>query len=224
MSVYPAPSRYPSIFNPALFWSYTSGTLTSAQADATYAKLAGGQTIVAQETFAGGILTNTVGLASGSQLTVNATDTVFNGTVSGTELSADTLLSAPSTTTNALNVTGTASIPSLTLTSGMTMGSITTLFAASFGTSATTHTITSTQLSWLGNTGWNGELKIFADDQGTNGAVSVVYLHKPGSTLSVIQGARSTSTTINTTVASNTSITVTLSVSCRICWIFMGAT
>lgn len=183
---------------------------------------------MAQETFAGGILTNTVGLASGSQLTVNATDTVFDGTLTATgDIASDTSLSAPTVGTYTLNVTGTASIPSLTLTSGMTMGSITTLFAA-FGTSATTHTITSTQLSWLGNNNWSGELKLFADDvsggTGTNAGISILYLAKPSTTLYVTQGSKATSMGTFTTTFTNTTLTVTLSNSCRLCWIFTGAT
>lgn len=73
MSVYPPPTRNASIFNPSLFiLSSSSEFLTGAQADYIYAQLAGGQTIAAQETFSGGILTNTIEPSSGTQVTVDS--------------------------------------------------------------------------------------------------------------------------------------------------------
>lgn len=83
MSVYPAPTRYPSIFNPALFSSFSTDTyLSTADANSTYAKLAGGQTIVAEETFTAGIKTATVTTPS------NALSITGNVTVSNTSSQA----------------------------------------------------------------------------------------------------------------------------------------
>lgn len=78
MSIYPAPSSYPAIFNPEVFLPKSSGSgLSSAQADAKYAKLAGNQTIVGAETFTGGILTNNITPTSPSnQVTVSSGMTV----------------------------------------------------------------------------------------------------------------------------------------------------
>lgn len=230
MSVYPAPSSYPSIFNPAVFSSYSNDSyLSTSDANLTYAKLAGGQTIIGQETFAGGIKTNSVTPATGTAVSLGSSSLSTTGNVSTGALDVTgniTQSSGGYTTLRFLTATNSSSIARLTVTNKeLIMGSVTTL-ASSFGSAATTHTITSTELSWLANNGWNGELKLFADDEAvaTNGAISVVYLHKPGSTLTVVQGNRSTSTTITTTAASNTSLTVALSNSCRLCWIFTGAT
>lgn len=237
MSVYPPPTRYPAIFNPSIFSSYSNDSyLSTADANSTYAKLAGNQTIIGQETFAGGIKTNSIIPATGSNVNFSNSSLTTTGNVSTGALDVTgniTQSSGGYTTLRFLTATNTSSIARLTLTNReLNMGNVTTL-ASSFGSSASTHTITSTELSWLANSGWNGELKLFADDgsAATNGAISVVYLHKPGSTLSVVQGARSSSTTITTTAASNTSLTVSLinpstsaGVSCRLCWIFTGAT
>jgi len=219
MSIYPPPTRVPAIFNPADFNSYNSSNVSLEYINATFAKLAGGQTIVAQETFSGGIKTNAVDLLSGSQLTVTAPASQFTGNVAV----------SGSATIPSLTVSSSATIPTLTLTSSMVTGSITTLWRSYESTVATTRTITSTQLSWLADTNWHGELKIFAEDTTTNGGISVVYLHKPSSTLSLSQGAKSTNlTTFTVTVASNTSLTVTTtsttSTGCKIAWIFTGAT
>ena len=237
MSVYPPPSSYPAIFNPSVFSSYSNDlSLSTAQADATYAKLAGGQTIVATETFSGGIKTNTIVPATGTDVTITGNSSqTGNLTISGNI----TQNSGYNTSLRTTSINGTATITRViqsgttaensfagncTFSQNVVQGSITT-FASSFGTAATTHTITSTELSWLANSNWSGELKLFADDSSANAGVFVVYLHKPSSTLFRTEGAKSTSmTTFTVTVASNSSLTVTLTNSCRLCWIFTGAT
>lgn len=238
MSIYPPPSRYPSIFNPTDFSTFSTDTyLSTADANSTYAKLAGGQTIVAQETFSGGIKSDTIVPATtGGTVTITGNSSQTGDlTISGNV----TQNSGYSTSLRTTTINGTATVTRL-LQSGSTsensfagncsfsnnliQGSLTT-FATSFGTAATTHTITSTQLSWLGNNNWSGELKLFADDSSANAGISIVYLHKPSSTLFLTQGYKSTSmTTFTTAVASTTSLTVTLTNSCRLCWIFTGAT
>ena len=237
MSIYPAPTRYPSIFNPADFSSFSNDSyLSTADANSTYAKLAGGQTIVAQETFSGGIKTNSIVPATGTGITITGNSSqTGNMTITGNM----TQNSGYSTNLQTTTVTGTMQATRIvaggttaensfagntTFNANVIQGSMTT-FASSFGTAATTHTITSTQLSWLGNNNWSGELKLFADDSSANAGVFVVYLHKPSTTLFRTEGAKSTSmTTFTVTVASNTSLTVTLSSSCRLAWIFTGAT
>jgi len=233
MSIYSAPARYPSIFNPWLFNSTKSSSssssssgggvslsdLTLAQANALYAKLAGNETIVGKETFTGGILTNNIGLQSGIELTVTADRLQVTGDIrSSADIEAGQTIYA-----DQLNVTSTASIPTLTLTSGLIQGSFTTLFSA-FGAAATTHTITSTQLSWLANNNWSGELKLFVDDGSTNAGISILYLAKPSTTLFVTQGSKATSMGKFETTNTNTQLTVTLTNSCRLAWIFIGAT
>lgn len=237
MSIYPAPTRYPSIFNPADFSSFSNDSyLSTADANSTYAKLAGGQTIVAQETFSGGIKTNSIVPATGTGITITGNSSqTGNMTITGNM----TQNSGYSTNLQTTTVTGTMQATRIvaggttaensfagntTFSKNLIQGSMTT-FASSFGTAATTHTITSTELSWLGNNNWSGELKLFADDSSANAGVFVVYLHKPSTTLFRTEGAKSTSmTTFTVTVASNTSLTVSLSNSCRLAWIFTGAT
>lgn len=236
MSIYPAPTRYPSIFNSAVFSSYDSNTsLSTSDANSIYAKLAGGQTIVAQETFTGGVKTASLTTPSGElsitgnvsatgNLTVTGNITQSTGystslrttTVNGT-LQATRI--ATTSTTQDSSVAGNLSL------SGNVSFNTPLMRGSTWATAATTHTITSTQLPYLGQNNWCGELKLFADDSSSNSGFSVVYLHKPSTTLFLTQGTKSTSmTTFTANVASNTSVLVTLSNSCRLSWLFTGAT
>jgi hypothetical protein len=224
MSIYPPPTRVPAIFNPADFISYNSSNVSLEYINATFAKLAGGQTIVAQETFSGGIKTNAVDILSGSQLTVTAPTSQFTGNVAV----------SGSATIPSLTVSSSATIPALTLTSSMVAGSITTLFA-SFGSNATTHTITSTQLSWLAENNWTGEMKIFADDGTSYGGIVTYYLVRYSSTLSMTQVPTSKYTNMSTfdatvattsgvsTITVNVKRTTTDTTGAKISWIFIGA-
>lgn len=112
MSVYPPPTRNASIFNPTLFiLSSSSEFLTGAQATYIYAQLAGGQTIAAQETFSGGIKTNSIAPATGSTVAVSGTAT----------FATDITQSA-----------GTAALKTVTATSVSNSGTLTQTGAATF--------------------------------------------------------------------------------------------
>lgn len=139
MSVYPAPTRNASIFNPALFTSSSSSstTLTVSQANSTYAKLAGGQTILSQETFQGGVLTNAIGPWSGTTVSVNddlyvagaistPDNIVSSGTVQGSILSAVNSSSIKDATATSLQVSGTVTCTQIINTGNIT-SSFTTL-------------------------------------------------------------------------------------------------
>lgn len=65
MSVYPAPTRNAGIFNPTNFGGGDSSTITTSYLDANYLKISGGQTVVAKETFSGGIKTSTIESSNG---------------------------------------------------------------------------------------------------------------------------------------------------------------
>jgi hypothetical protein len=113
--------------------SDSSGSgISSAEADATYAKLAGGQTIVGEETFAGGILTNIITPSSGSQVSVD-TDLLYAtgsigtpfsvtaaGDVEGATLTATASSSLADASCTSLSCTGTASLQNTTVTGNIT--------------------------------------------------------------------------------------------------------
>lgn len=262
MSVYPPPERNSTIFNPADF-SELNNYLTTSSADATYAKLAGGQTITAQETFAGGVKTASIVSSSGElEVTGNVTSSNLTNFLLpiGASLriandnsdSSSQKLRLYNTGTDAyidwagtggnlyfrsgttLGIRGTVNSTGWSLTNVTAtvykIGSVST-FATTFGNSATSHTVTSSDLSWLSTNNWAGELKLFADNTSTNqSGIHVVYLYKPSTTLYLTAGSKGTNmTTFEATVASNVSLTVTTKVSstdttgCRLAWIFTGA-
>lgn len=238
MSVYPPPSRYPSIFNPSLFTSYSTGNLTTAQADATYAKLAGGQTIVAQETFSGGIKTNAIDLKSGSQLTVTAAASQFNGDLSCTgAISSDTSLSATTTQTYTLNVTGSASIPDLTIANSasiptLTLGACqiqgTAWFTSALSSGNYTLTISTTSgLTVLGQSNFQGQLYIFAKNGSTNsGWINVFLVRRNGGAIAMTATSSPPTnfTTFTAAVANTNTITVsTGTTASQISGLFIGA-
>ena len=82
MSVYPPPTEDASIFNPSYFVPTTEG-VTAAYVDLNYLKKAGGQTVVAAETFTGGILTNSITPSSGDSVGVIGNVNV-SGAIAGT--------------------------------------------------------------------------------------------------------------------------------------------
>ena len=172
MSIYPPPSSYPAIFNPSVFSSYSNDSyLSTAQADATYAKLAGGQTIVAQETFSGGILTNTISNLSGSQVSVDtdllyatgSIGTPFNvtatGDVQGGALIATNTSTLADATADSLTCNGTllcngniSQTGNLTISGNITQNSG---YSTSLRTTTITGTATLTRLIQSGTTSEN---------------------------------------------------------------------
>lgn len=236
MSVYPPPTRYPAIFNPSIFSSYSNDSyLSTADANSTYAKLAGNQTIIGQETFAGGIKTNSIIPATGTDVSLGSSSLTTTGNVNTGALNVTgniTQSSGGYTTLRFLTATNSSYIARLTITNReLIMGSVTTL-ASSFGSAATTHTITSTELPLLASNGWNGELKVFVDAQNATDANNVagvffVVLTKPATTLTVtsINVYKSAAlTTFTVAAASNTSLTVTVGpTACKMSWLFTGA-
>jgi cytoskeletal protein CcmA (bactofilin family) len=136
MSIYPPPDRTTSIFNPADF--LTTGTevgVSAAYVDTFYLKKAGNQTVVGQETFQGGILTNSIGLASGTQLVVAATNRVdvtttladFSGDINAAgnidanlAITAGSSITAPTMSAVTLTVTGSGSLKDTNFTGNIT--------------------------------------------------------------------------------------------------------
>jgi hypothetical protein len=114
MSVYPPPTEDASIFNPSYFVSTAEG-VTAAYVDLNYLKKAGGQTVVAAETFTGGILTNSITPSSGTSIgiagDINATGSykigstdVLTSTSLGSAITSSSLTSVGTLTS--LNVSG----------------------------------------------------------------------------------------------------------------------
>lgn len=271
------PKRYADIFNPADFL-YASQTLTYDDINGTYAKLAGGETFVAAETFTGGLTTNaqiafkdssgnTIGqqYASGNNMVYNVANAagashIFqtqgnyilqshgtNGvycykdlTVTG-NLAVDTNVLKVDVVTNRvgvnvtnpgynLHVSGSGYISSSCFfPSGLYVGGSTgapLMLGASWDTSATSHSITSSSLTFLASNNWSGELKVFASDASAYIGTCTWILSKPGSTtVTATQGTKVTNlTTFTLTVdAGDTSLTVATSPSCKISWVFTGA-
>jgi len=124
MSVYPPPERDTSIFNPADFLSTTTDAVTAAYVAANYLKIAGNQTVVGQETFQGGILTNAIGLRSGAQLQVTADEVLFSNNIQQVSGSALATFSNVSVT-NSYKISGTDVLTSTTLGSSIVNSSLT---------------------------------------------------------------------------------------------------
>ena len=79
MTIASPPIRDSPIFNPANFL-YTAKTLTYGDVSGTYAKLAGGETFAGEETFSGGIKTNSIQATSTSSY-VDVKNTATSGNV-----------------------------------------------------------------------------------------------------------------------------------------------
>jgi len=136
MSIYPPPDRTTSIFNPADFLTTdTEVGVSAAYVDTFYLKKAGNQTVVGRETFQGGILTNTIGLASGTQLVVAATNRVdvtttiadFSGDINAAgdidanlAITAGSSITAPTMSAVTLTVTGSGSLNDTNFTGNIT--------------------------------------------------------------------------------------------------------
>jgi len=242
MSVYPAPSSYPAIFNPAVFVSDSSGSgLSTAEADATYAKLAGSQTIVGEETFTGGILTNTIGPSSGTTVSIGQNLLYAEGSI-GSAFDITAVGDVQGATLIATNSSDLADATATSLTCGSASFSNNVSFGTPFirgsswsSSSATTHTITSTALSVLGSNNWTGELKLFADDGTSYGGIVNYFLVRYTDTLSMSQVATSKFTNMSTfdavatTTSGSSTITVTMkrtstdTTGAKLSWLFTGA-
>jgi len=118
MSVQPPPTKDADIFNPAYFVSMTEG-VTAEYVDLLYLKKAGGQTVVAAETFTGGILTNSITPSTGTNIDmagdINATGAykigstnVLTSTSLGSAVTSSSLTSVGTLTS--LNVSGSVAI------------------------------------------------------------------------------------------------------------------
>jgi len=251
MSVYPPPSSYPAIFNPAVFVSDSSGSgISSAEADATYAKLAGGQTIVAQETFSGGIKTNTIVPATGTDVTITGNSSqTGNLTISGNI----TQNSGYSTSLRTTTINGTATVTRLiqsgstsensfagncTFSQNVFLGSSTILAsswtASTLSGSTYSYTIS---LSSITSGDFAGQIYISVKNTTTasllsqlnyfavkaNGVLTLTSTSSPPNNFGTYT-LNSVTTNKLTVASSNTAITVsTYTTSSSVCWYFVGA-
>jgi len=117
MSVYPPPTRNTSIFNSTDFGATTSTTVTQTFVDTYYLKKAGGQTVLALETFQGGIATNSITPYAGTTIDFGSNNLTTTGTGS----------------VGSLSVSGAVNSGSLSVSGAVTTGSYT-----SWNTSSTT--------------------------------------------------------------------------------------
>ena len=85
MSAYPPPTKTSSIFNPTFFISSDSSTVTTDYLSTYYLKKAGGQTVLAQETFTGGIKTDSISSNTSGNISVsgNIKANTIHATTSG---------------------------------------------------------------------------------------------------------------------------------------------
>lgn len=243
MSIYPAPTRYPSIFNPADFSSFSNDSyLSTADANSTYAKLAGGQTIVAQETFSGGIKTNSIVPATGTGITITGNSSqTGNMTITGNM----TQNSGYSTNLQTTTVTGTMQATRIVAGgttaensfAGNTTFNANVGFGSPFikGSSWTASiftsgnyslTITSSALPFLSQTNFQGQLCVFARNGSTNSGMLNFYLIKRnGGTIATTASSTPPTnfTTLSLSATSNTIVVSTGTTASDISCLFIGA-
>ena len=124
MSVYPPPTEDASIFNPSYFVSTTEG-VTAAYVDLLYLKKAGGQTVVAAETFTGGILTNSITPSSGNDITMASVGTAEATTVTVDNLNASMIVQCNNLQAVTQIVTNEVFCTTATASQGLTAGNVT---------------------------------------------------------------------------------------------------
>ena len=88
MSVYPPPTRNTAIFNPVDFIGASSASeyVTQTYVDDNYLKKSGGQSVLALETFQGGIATNAIQPYTGTTVDFAANNLTTTGSVSAGSL------------------------------------------------------------------------------------------------------------------------------------------
>ena len=124
MSVYPPPTEDASIFNPSYFVSPAEG-VTAAYVDLNYLKKAGGQTVVAAETFTGGILTNSITPSSGNDITMASVGTAEATTVTVDNLNASMIVQCNNLQAVTQIVTNEVFCTTATASQGLTAGNVT---------------------------------------------------------------------------------------------------
>lgn len=112
MSVYPPPTRSTSIFNSTDFGTTTSSTVTQTYVDTYYLKKAGGQTVLALETFQGGIATNSIAPYAGTTVDFGANNMTTTGNLSATNLTGSGTVTC-SRLVNSGNIQSFTTLPTL---------------------------------------------------------------------------------------------------------------
>jgi len=124
MSVQPPPTKDASIFNPSYFGSTTEG-VTIEYVDLNYLKKAGGQTVVAEETFTGGILTNSITPSSGNDISMASSGTAEAITVTVDNLNASMIVECNYLQVVTQTVTNELFCTTATASQGLTAGNVT---------------------------------------------------------------------------------------------------